>query len=246
MKNSPKKLKKIALTALSGRWIYAIMNYFIYYFVNIAISALFNSATYSWQSISITQMLKSPSLFVAPILIYILLNLFVMILLSPFKVGLNRCWLVFVAGKVVSPLYMFSKPERWLVTMKAQLLRILMLGAVAFVPLFLTITENPYANIAVLVFMVPFFWIFMNYSLTFFILAENDSISALEALKKSRLMMKGRKWHYINLVVSFIPWIFLSFITFGIGLIFLEIYFMVTMTCLYINIKNTGSIDVTV
>ena len=44
------------------------------------------------------------------------------------------------------------------------------------------------------------------YSQTFYILAEDDTIGSMDALRKSKEMMNGYKWKYFCLGLRFIGW----------------------------------------
>lgn len=66
-----------------------------------------------------------------------------------------------------------------------------------------------------------------SYSMSYFILADNPDISANQARKYSMELMQGNKWRLFCLNFSFIGWILLSLLTFGI-LLFWVIPYMVT------------------
>ncbi|MBQ1513308.1 MAG: DUF975 family protein [Bifidobacterium sp.] len=55
-----------------------------------------------------------------------------------------------------------------------------------------------------------------SYMLVPFIMAENPSIKACDAITLSRRMMKGHKWECFVAMLSFLGWDLLSFITFGL------------------------------
>ena len=57
-----------------------------------------------------------------------------------------------------------------------------------------------------------------------YILAEHPEMSAMDAIKLSKDMMRGNKGRYFCLQLSFIGWILLSLLTFGIGILFLIPY----------------------
>lgn len=64
-----------------------------------------------------------------------------------------------------------------------------------------------------------------TYRYAYMVMAEYPNMSAVEALRVSRTMMKGRKWKLFCLDFSFIGWYLLAVIfTLGIGLIFLYPY----------------------
>ena len=60
-----------------------------------------------------------------------------------------------------------------------------------------------------------------RYALTFFILAEYPTLRAVDVLRNSAALMKGNKWKFFCLQISFIGWalllILVSFVTCGIG-----------------------------
>ena len=58
--------------------------------------------------------------------------------------------------------------------------------------------------------IVPGIILALAYSQAEFILAENPDLSAREAMKKSRMLMKGNKWSLFCLGLSFFGWIFLA------------------------------------
>ena len=76
-----------------------------------------------------------------------------------------------------------------------------------------------------------------GYSMAMYILAENPSIGALDALKQSENMMKGHKMEMFILDLSFIGWHLLASITFGIAYIWVIPYINATKTNFYNKIK---------
>lgn len=75
----------------------------------------------------------------------------------------------------------------------------------------------------------------------FYIMAENPDLSALDLLKASWSMMKGHRFEYIILTLSFIPWILLGAITLGIGYIWVVPYMSLTTVNFYHNLKPDGA-----
>lgn len=51
---------------------------------------------------------------------------------------------------------------------------------------------------------------------TTYIIIEKENIGIIEAMKLSAKIIKGNKWKYFVLQLSFIGWAILSIITFGI------------------------------
>ena len=68
-----------------------------------------------------------------------------------------------------------------------------------------------------LLLIIPGIIAALSYSMTYFIIAEDSSISASEAIAKSKKMMKGNKWKLVCLGFRFIGWFLLVMLTFGIG-----------------------------
>lgn len=64
----------------------------------------------------------------------------------------------------------------------------------------------------------------ISYSQVFFLLRDNPQLSALEAITESKNRMKGYKWKYFLLNLSFIGWAFIAIFTFGIGFLWLTPY----------------------
>ena len=77
-----------------------------------------------------------------------------------------------------------------------------------------------------------------SYSMTFYILAEDKSISALEAIKKSKQMMIGNKWKLLCLSFRFFGWVLLSILTLGIGFIWVAPYMSISFATFYDDIKK--------
>lgn len=76
------------------------------------------------------------------------------------------------------------------------------------------------------------------YSQTMFILYENPTMGANEAITRSREMMDGHKMEYFLLSLSFIGWIILGMFTFGLLYIWLIPYMQTTMTNYYKYLKG--------
>lgn len=86
--------------------------------------------------------------------------------------------------------------------------------------------------------IVPGFIMGLAYSMTPYILKDCPELSAHQAIKLSRKMMKGHKWEYFWLQLSFIGWIILGFLTLGIGYLWLMPYMLTTNAAFYQKIKK--------
>lgn len=76
------------------------------------------------------------------------------------------------------------------------------------------------------------------YSMTPYILKDYPELSANQAINLSIKMMKGHKFDYFYLQLSFIGWGLLSILTLGIGYIWLMPYMYASMAAFYEDIKN--------
>jgi uncharacterized membrane protein len=92
-----------------------------------------------------------------------------------------------------------------------------------------------------LLLIVPGVIAALGYSQTFFILSEDKSISALDALKKSKAMMYGHKKKLFYLALRFLGWFLLGVITFGIGFLWILPYFQVTMAKFYDDVSGKSA-----
>lgn len=78
-----------------------------------------------------------------------------------------------------------------------------------------------------------------SYSMTPYILAVEDDISATEALKASKEIMQGHRWQLFVLELSFIGWALLGALTFGIlNLFFVSPYMESSIAAFYLEVKR--------
>lgn len=79
-----------------------------------------------------------------------------------------------------------------------------------------------------------------SYSMSYYILADHPELSANEARKESMRIMNGNKWRLFCLVFSFIGWVLLCLITFGILSLWVKPYMDTAMVEFYESIKENG------
>ena len=89
-----------------------------------------------------------------------------------------------------------------------------------------------------LLLIIPGIIAAFSYSMTFYILADDPSISPMDAIDKSKAMMKGKKWKYFLLNLRFLGWALLCLLTFGIGFLWLIPYIQVSIAKFYDDIKE--------
>ena len=77
-----------------------------------------------------------------------------------------------------------------------------------------------------------------SYSLTFFILADDPSVTPLEAIKRSKAMMRGKKWKLFCLQFRFLGWYLLTLLTCGIGMLWLAPYYQISLAHFYDDVRS--------
>lgn len=71
------------------------------------------------------------------------------------------------------------------------------------------------------------------YSLSYYVLYDNPDMSGKEIVQTSEDMMRGNRWSFFWLGLTFIGWMILSMFTLYIGLLWLIPYIMVSFVCFY-------------
>ena len=84
-----------------------------------------------------------------------------------------------------------------------------------------------------LLLIVPGVIAALAYSQTFFILADDKSIGARDAIRKSKAMMEGHKKKLFYLICRFLGWFLLGVLSLGIGFLWILPYMYVTMAKFY-------------
>ena len=81
------------------------------------------------------------------------------------------------------------------------------------------------------------------YSMVPYLLHDYPELTPREAMKISREMMSGQKWELFVLDLTFIGWILLSIITFGVGMIFIEPYMSTARAAFYEDLKSEKLVE---
>lgn len=87
--------------------------------------------------------------------------------------------------------------------------------------------------------MIPAYMAYYSYSQWQFIIVDNPTLTAGEVLKLSKQMMKGHRFEFFVLQLSFIGWLILSVFTLYIGLLWLAPYYYVSTAVYYEQLKGT-------
>lgn len=89
-----------------------------------------------------------------------------------------------------------------------------------------------------LLFVIPGIIKAYSYSQIYYIMHENPEMSPMDAIDESKEMMRGHKAELFFLDLSFIGWILLSIITFGVGFIFLAPYMSLARANFYDQLRR--------
>ena len=150
----------------------------------------------------------------------ILLSIVTFLIVSPLGLGQSIFFLKLAKNKDVKCTDVFLGYKNFLKVIGVSIL----IGIITFIGL--------------IVFIIPGIILSIMYSQVYYILAENTEIGIVECLKKSRIMMQGRKWDYFVLMLSFILWWILTTVTCGIAGLYVIPYYEATITNFYLDINN--------
>ena len=90
--------------------------------------------------------------------------------------------------------------------------------------------------------IIPGIVIFYMYSHSFYILVENPEMDVTDCMAASRKLMVGHKWELFYLHLTFIGWLLVGALTFGIAYLWIKPYFDLTCTNYYLSIKSNQAI----
>jgi len=98
-----------------------------------------------------------------------------------------------------------------------------------------------YTFLWMLLLIVPGIIASISYSMTFFILADNPTMSANDAITASKNLMMGHKTDYFVLQLSFLGWILLGICSLGIGFLWIGSYMQTAACVFYHEISGSES-----
>lgn len=100
-------------------------------------------------------------------------------------------------------------------------------------------------GIGFILYFVAIIWLTVRtllYALTTYIAFDNPDMSALEIVNESSRMMKGNRWKFFLLDLSFIGWGILALFTIGIGYLWLLPYMQVAIVCFYEHLLGENEV----
>ena len=93
-----------------------------------------------------------------------------------------------------------------------------------------------------LLLIIPGIIAALSYAMTYYIISDNESIGALDAITASKEMMRGNKWKLFCLGLRFIGWSLLCLLTLGIGYLWLTPYMATSFAKFYDDIAAQHSV----
>ncbi len=147
-------------------------------------------------------------------------SLFILIIVPPFSLGIIFFSLSIARGEEASFGQLFDGFSDYWRVVKTNFL------AVLFILLW------------TLLLIIPGLIMGIAYSMTYYILADDKEIGAMDAIRKSKKMMYGYKWKYFRLQLRFFGLFLLCFLTLGIGFFFFLPYVYVTTAKFYDDVKG--------
>lgn len=108
--------------------------------------------------------------------------------------------------------------------------------------------SEPYMLLTVIgfiLYIVAIIWLTVRtllYALTTYIAFDNPNMSAIEVVNESARMMKGNRWKFFLLDLSFIGWAILAVFTLGIGYLWLLPYMQVAIVCFYEHLLGKNEV----
>lgn len=87
-------------------------------------------------------------------------------------------------------------------------------------------------------FLIPGIIAIFAYSQTIWIMLDHPEMSPMEAIRASRKLMRGHKWEYFVLELSFYGWMLLSACTLGLLSLWLNPYMGITQASYYNGLVN--------
>lgn len=93
-----------------------------------------------------------------------------------------------------------------------------------------------------LLLIIPGIIMSYAYMMAFYVLADHPGITPLEALRRSKEMMRGHKWKLFCLQFRFIGWALLAMLTCGIGYLWLLPYIQAATSHFYEDVRPRGDV----
>ncbi|WP_226087211.1 DUF975 family protein [Mesobacillus sp. S13] len=195
------QIKKKSLATLKGKWGLAValtlIVFLITTFVPTIVEILLSGGFSQWFNQTETPVIAD------------MVNLFISFLFIPLTVASYWFYLSIARWNDPKISDVFAVYKEWELSLK-------LIGTSILVGIFTMLWA--------LLLIIPGIIKGLSYSQVFFLLRDNPEFSALEAITESKVRMKGYKWKYFLMNLSFIGWAFIAIFTLGIGFLWLTPY----------------------
>lgn len=205
------EIKKQSLEALKGKWGLAVLVTFLFFLIYMLVPTIIDIPLSGGFNLWLNS--SSETTYKADIF-----NMVISFLLIPFSISFY--WFFLSLSRLETPeiSQLFAVYADWKTSLK-------LIGASIVVSIFVTLWS--------LLLIIPGIIKSLSYSQVFFLLRDHPEFSIIEAITESRKIMKGYKWKYFLLNLSFIGWGILSLFTVGIGLLWLIPYVTTSLASFY-------------
>lgn len=97
----------------------------------------------------------------------------------------------------------------------------------------LVVVQSALISLGAMLMVVPGIILACGYSQSYYLLLDHPDWGPMDAMRISRFIMRGRKWAWFKLQLSFLGWLVLSVLTFGLLNIWLDPYMEITNAHFY-------------
>lgn len=255
MKTERAELKKQARQALKGHYGTVIGGYMMYMAIYgllltvfyVALFAMIVIGGFAADQYGVFAYSSDEGVFVAVFAVCILLFAGMLVIIYMLMPGLIRMHMNICKGEPASAMDIFwgfrNKPGKFAgIALLLFLISILCAVPSTILSMAAMVTDyRVFPAVFNLVYTVILWVISMYASLTFsmffFILVEDPGKGLIQALKESREMMIGNRIRFLGLSLSFLGWIFLGMMSFGIGMLWLMPYMTCTTIFFYLDLQ---------
>ena len=213
--SSNKELMADARSALDGNWGMAVLGYVLYFILMMSFTTFLFAGAFFVGVIGASSGTDTTS---ATSSMQFVVQVVEMLVSGAFMVGLCSFYLVIAQESEGRLEALFTGFRRFWKSF----------GAYFFYTLFIILWT--------FLFIIPGIIAFYRYAMVFFIIADDEDCGALEAIRRSKEMMKGNKWKYFCLNWRFFWWGLLCAI-FPIGMLWLLPYMQTSFAKFYEDVK---------
>ncbi|WP_141433799.1 DUF975 family protein [Bacillus sp. 03113] len=204
------EIKKKARTSLSGQWGKAVLLTLLVFLLNTVIPGIFEIPLSGGFQNWIVQEETPASVTI--------INIIIAIVLIPFSISVS--WFFLSLSRL-------EKPQI------GDTFAIYKDGKTSIKVIGTSILAGIFTFLWTLLLIIPGIIKSISYSQAYFLLKDHPEYKVLEAISESKKRMKGYKWKYFLMNLSFIGWGILALLTLGIGFLWLVPYVSASLATFY-------------